>query len=54
MSTHLAAILAILGLALFLLILGWSALAVSQRDAQDQQRWIETMTAMGEREDNED
>ena len=47
MSTHLIAIFAVLGLALLILFFGWSALAVSQREAQDQQRWIETMTAMG-------
>jgi len=44
-STHLVALLAVLGLALLVLGLGWSALVVSSREEADQARWIETMAA---------
>ena len=47
MSTQLVAILAVLGLALLILFLGWGALVVSQREERDQAGWIETMAAAG-------
>ena len=47
MSTQPIAICVVLGLALWILFLGWGALAVSQREEQDQRRWIETMMAVG-------
>ena len=46
-STQVVAICAVLGLALLILMIGWGALAVSQREEEDQQRWIETMAAAG-------
>lgn len=47
MSTQLVAIFVVLGLALLALVIGWSALAVSQREEQELRRWIETMRAVG-------
>lgn len=47
MSTQLLAIFAVLGLALLILLVGWSALAVSEREEEEQQRWIEKMRTLG-------
>ena len=50
MNTQLIAIFAILGLGVFFMLVAWSALAVSQREEREQQRWIETMAAVGQQE----
>jgi hypothetical protein len=47
MNAHLMAVDAVLGLALLVLGICWGALVVSSREEADQQRWIETMAAMG-------
>lgn len=50
MSTQLVAIFGFLCFALLILFIGWGALVVSSREEQDQQRWIETMAAVGQQE----
>lgn len=54
MSTQLIAIMVVLGLALFVLFVGWGALAVSGREEEEQQRWMATMAAVGSRSDGSD
>jgi hypothetical protein len=49
-STQPIAICVVLGLALLILFVGWSALAVSQREEREQQQWIETMAAIGQQQ----
>lgn len=50
MSTQPIVIMLVLGLALFVLFVGWGALVVSGQEEEDQQRWIETMAAAGRQE----
>ena len=50
MSTQPIAILITLGFGLIFLFIVWSALAVSSREEEDQQRWLDTMAAIGRQE----